>query len=394
MNRARSFVVVTWDGGGNVPPMLSLGKRLRQRGHEVRVLSTAALGDRVRHAGLVFRAFEGVPDWDPADGRAVEDHPMVVGAQLVGPEVFEGLFKELEREPADAVVIDYMQASAISAAQAAQVPTALLLHTLSGFARENGQTMKVAVPFLNPQREKVGLPPLDERVGLHEQVWPQCGRVLGAMVAELDGVAQPAGNLFYAGPLLDPEPTPWEWDLPWPADDPTPMVVVSMGTTYQRHERQLEQAIQACEAAGVHVLVTLGPALSPGEIDAAPSVTVRRWVPHPWVFPHAAAVVTHAGLGTVMGALAYGVPMVCMPLGRDQPLNAARVQDCGFGISVDADADIASLRAAIETLLDTSDFSEKIRSLALRLDCEALADRAAVEIEALADPGQGSGDQL
>ena len=43
------------------------------------------------------------------------------------------------------------------------------------------------------------------------------------------------------------------------------------------------------------------------------------------MLPHAALVVTHAGWQTINAALADGVPLVCVPDGRDQPDNAARV---------------------------------------------------------------------
>ena len=40
-------------------------------------------------------------------------------------------------------------------------------------------------------------------------------------------------------------------------------------------------------------------------------------------------VVTHAGHGTVLKTLAAGVPMVCMPMGRDQKDNTVRVLRLG-----------------------------------------------------------------
>ena len=47
------------------------------------------------------------------------------------------------------------------------------------------------------------------------------------------------------------------------------------------------------------------------------------FIPHRSVFPHAALVITHAGWQTINAALADGVPLLCIPDGRDQPDNAA-----------------------------------------------------------------------
>jgi UDP:flavonoid glycosyltransferase YjiC (YdhE family) len=48
-----------------------------------------------------------------------------------------------------------------------------------------------------------------------------------------------------------------------------------------------------------------------------------------------AALITHAGHGTIMQAIASAVPMVCPPTGRDQLVNARRVQDCHLGIALE-----------------------------------------------------------
>jgi len=45
-------------------------------------------------------------------------------------------------------------------------------------------------------------------------------------------------------------------------------------------------------------------------------------------------VITHAGLNTVLESLAEGVPMVALPLGNDQPGEAARVAAYGAGVVI------------------------------------------------------------
>ena len=42
-------------------------------------------------------------------------------------------------------------------------------------------------------------------------------------------------------------------------------------------------------------------------------------------------MITHAGHGSVVRALAHGVPLVCVPMGRDQNDMAARVVYHGLG---------------------------------------------------------------
>jgi UDP:flavonoid glycosyltransferase YjiC (YdhE family) len=69
------------------------------------------------------------------------------------------------------------------------------------------------------------------------------------------------------------------------------------------------------------------------------------------VLPHAALVMTHAGWQTINAALSDGVPLVCVPDGRDQPDNAARVLACGAGVRVRKNTSPRKLRRVIASAL-------------------------------------------
>jgi UDP:flavonoid glycosyltransferase YjiC (YdhE family) len=67
--------------------------------------------------------------------------------------------------------------------------------------------------------------------------------------------------------------------------------------------------------------------------------------------PHMAAVISHGGLSTITAALTAGVPLVCIPQGRDQPDNAKRVAASGTGRVVAADAPPTDIATAVRELL-------------------------------------------
>src|SRR5258705_4176655 len=110
--------------------------------------------------------------------------------------------------------------------------------------------------------------------------------------------------------------------------------------------RTLQRAAEALGQLPVRGLVTTGPAVNPAAIRAPANVSVRRWVRHADVLPYCSAVLTHGGHGTVMKALAAGVPLVVAPLGRDQPDNAARGVHAGAGLWVSKKAGVPALRDA------------------------------------------------
>lgn len=107
------------------------------------------------------------------------------------------------------------------------------------------------------------------------------------------------------------------------ADDARPLVYATFGTELP-DQRPLKTVVEAISSLDVRVLATIGPR---GNLDAfgpqPENVTIMRYVPQTAVLPHAAAAVSHAGSGTVLAALAAGVPQLCLPHFADQPLNAS-----------------------------------------------------------------------
>jgi UDP:flavonoid glycosyltransferase YjiC (YdhE family) len=118
-------------------------------------------------------------------------------------------------------------------------------------------------------------------------------------------------------------------------------------------------------------------------LNVPPNVVILRSVPHAAVLPLAAAVVCHGGHGTVMKALAYALPLVVMPFGRDQKDNGARVEACGAGVTVPATAGSARIAAAIRRVLEEPAFRESARRMAGIIARDVREDRAVAEMEAL-----------
>jgi UDP:flavonoid glycosyltransferase YjiC (YdhE family) len=95
-----------------------------------------------------------------------------------------------------------------------------------------------------------------------------------------------------------------------------------------------------------------------GGVASTGNVVVTDYASHAALLPLADVVIAHAGLGTIAAALDAGVPLVCTPFDRDQPLNAARVAALGAGVTVDGD-----LGAAIERVLGDASFRAAAREI-------------------------------
>jgi MGT family glycosyltransferase len=132
------------------------------------------------------------------------------------------------------------------------------------------------------------------------------------------------------------------------------------------------------------VLVLTGPELDPGEIDVPQGVAVRRYVPHRVLLPEAALVVAHGGTGTLLAALSAGVPVLSVPLGRDQPANAHRLEQLGLGRSLDRDAAAGDIADTVGDMLSSEPLRARVRAFAAAVAAYGAGARAAEAIEALA----------
>ena len=134
----------------------------------------------------------------------------------------------------------------------------------------------------------------------------------------------------------------------------------------------------------VRGLVTTGPVVDPEQIEAPDGVTVVRSAPHREVLAQADVLLTHGGHGTVIKGLVAGVPIVCMPIGRDQPDNAARLVHRGAGLKVSKNASPARVAAAVRQVLDDPSYRRHAARLGEQLRAEAESGAAVAELEALA----------
>lgn len=357
----RRFLVVTWDGGGNLTPVMGLGPQLLARGHTVAVLGQASLRDRVQAAGMGFVP-QASAGWLPT------------ASDLLGA---------LEADPPDALVVDFMLPSALSAAERTGLPTAALVHTLYAPVADNSFPaieMEGPVGPLNTLRADLGLPPLDRVVDVLDRVQ----RVIAVTTPGFDGPAAVSHpHVRYVGPVLEGAGSDAGWLPPFGDDDGRPLVVVTMGTTPMDEGPVLRHVLAALGELPVHVLAQVGQHIDVEALPQADNLAVTGFVRHAAVLPHASTVVTHAGLGTVSAALAHGVPLVCIPLGRDQPLTAARVDAVGAGRVLPTDTPADQIASAVIDVLGTPAYSAaaaaQARDIAACSDAE-LAVRAVEDL--------------
>lgn len=133
-----------------------------------------------------------------------------------------------------------------------------------------------------------------------------------------------------------------------------PVIYATLGTVMNRAVPGLFAAIlQGAGPEAGTLIVAVGGESDPADLGPQPAhVHVERYVPQSLIFPRCDLVVTHGGSGTLLAALAHGLPLVMIPIGADQPDNAACCAALGVGRMIGPDERTPeAIRAAVRAIL-------------------------------------------
>jgi UDP:flavonoid glycosyltransferase YjiC (YdhE family) len=327
------FLFVTWDGGGNVPPALGIAAELQTRGHGVRFLGHETQREAINGAGFEFSPF---PTAQPFSSIAANS-PARMMALFSDKDMGADLLTEIEREPADAVVVDCMLTGVARACVTAGVTYATLEHLFDGYLRKTW----ARGPMGLASRVK-GLRPV--------RSWDAADVALAVSLPSLDpghAAARKPANLHWTGPVLD---VPAPHDLS--AHDPA--VLVSLSTyNFPGMAECLQNILDATADLDARVVVTTGPVIDPAGLRTAANHEVHRYVPHDELMPVMSLVIGHGGHATTMRALAHSLPLAVMPMHPllDQPMVGNAVTEAGAGRMLAKKARPDEIRPVIEGLL-------------------------------------------
>jgi UDP:flavonoid glycosyltransferase YjiC (YdhE family) len=136
---------------------------------------------------------------------------------------------------------------------------------------------------------------------------------------------------------------------------------------------------------GVDLVVAIGRSADPAALaPVPPTVRVERWVDQAKVLAQASATVFHGGYGTMIGALAAGVPLVTIPLfSVDQRMNAQRIASVGAGLALGGPDELGSLPGAVERVLRETAFRDRAMEFSAEIANLPSPDEAIPRLESL-----------
>jgi len=384
---------------GHAFPAIALGRELAARGHDVTLETWSKWRADAEREGMRFAA---APEYQvfPTEGRALKPYVAAVRASAETRALIRAA------DP-DVVVADILTVAATLAAELEERPWATLVpHVLPmgepGFpvyavgavyprTAIGARLWRTARPLLmrgeqqgrdelNETRTRVGLPPL-------EHVHGGTSRKL-ALVATFPHLEYPRQAsepwLRVTGPLL--------WEQPFgeveepPGDEP--LVLVAPSTSQDPDHRLLRAALAGLAGEPVRVLATTNRRAPSQPIDVPANARLVDWVSYARTMPRCAAVVCHAGHGTVVRALASGTPVVACPHAGDMAENAARVRWAGVGVSLPRRFHTPrGVRLAVRRLLSDPRYGQRAEEIRDWCTTHDGAATAADELEAFAATG-------
>ncbi|MCA6108953.1 glycosyltransferase [Bradyrhizobium cenepequi] len=417
------FLLASWGTLGNLSPLLTAGRRLRQNGHHVRVMADPAMRAEVEAAGFEFVTWRRAPIGEAADPTDVSDIQELIRRIIFDPAALYAadIRDEIGRMRTDAVLLLDMLFGAALGAEASDVPFALLsphvsIRPLPGVppatsglsqpktpeerAEVDAASARFAaalngfLPILNRARDDLGLPVLVDVMDLFDRA----DRLLLATSQAFDFQADwLPDNFRYVGPLLDvpnwSKSAGRSWQAPWSAQSDRHRALIACSTGAQGQRDLFQRIIDAMEAVEIDALATTGPNLDVADLRAPKNVHLIEGAPHDLVMKDVSVVVSQGGHGTVTRSLINALPQLILPMGRDQADNAARVEAKGAGLRLPPTASQAEIAAAVNRLITEPQFKAAARLLGEAIKTDIDRSRLVDEMETIAATGRAARQQ-
>ncbi|MFH9200794.1 macrolide family glycosyltransferase [Streptomyces anulatus] len=378
----------------HVLPGLGIVRELVARGHRVTYANDPVMADRIVATGAELVPCASVlpvadNNW-PTDPVAAMDLFLDEAMQAL-PQ----LHAAYDHDPADLYLYDIGAYAARALAESQGRP---LVQLSPSFVAWEGYEEEVAahlrgLPGAPAHRERFGRwlagcgattldvdafsgPPARALALIPEAMQPSADRV-------------DTGTVTFVGPCFDAHADTGRWTRPEGAEK---VLLISLGSAYTHRPEFYRQCLAAFgNLPGWHVVLQIGRHTDPRELGDIPAnVEVHSWVPQRAILERADAFVTHAGMGGCGEGLLAGVPMIAVPQGAEQFMNADRLVELGVARRIDTpDATAETLRAALNDLVTDPETARRSARLRAAARSEGGTARATGLIEDMVAPAPG-----
>lgn len=400
------IVITTFGSLGDLHPYIAVGQGLKKRGHEVVFATSPCYRQKIESLGLGFHPVRPDSHWlfDPEKVRRLS-HPrwglLRVGREWVMPALRETYADTLAAaEGADLLVTMLANYASRLVAEKTGIPWVSAVHLPLGFVSSYDPSVLDIAPHLSrwlhhlgptfwrplwwvskrasrvvarpwyELRAELGLPPTNEGNPFADSHSP---RLVLALFSKLLADKQPdwpPQTVITGFPFPEQD---GEAELPLPLarflDSGLPPIVFTLGSAVSIKARSFyEQSIAAAKLIGQRAVLVVGK----GNSNLIPRLSADaigvEYAPFGQLFPKAAAVVHHGGIGTTGLSMRAGRPVLIVPFAWDQPDNAARASRLGIARTLSSSRYTAARAAKqLQPLVHDRCFAERAAEVAARM---------------------------
>ncbi len=336
------ILIATWDGAGGFQPQQTLIRGLAAKGHDVHVAAHQSLQSRIEGAGATFEHLPTITAYNSRKPVKPDEERALVLDGIIFSEAFgNDVYATASRLRPDLQLVDMALLTAFVAVRATGAPAGLLTTTVFKFVEWFGGQYLQRYATLKRFAARFGY---DLPATWMDMIGSS--PVIASTYRSFEPDADFPPGYIAVGPLREPISAPHGSFVRMSPNKP--LILVSLSTGFMNQAATLNRLCQAIATLDVEAIVTTGEAIDPQILEAGPNTRVVRFISHDEILPAARLVVTHAGHGTVMAAISHAVPMLLLPMGRDQSMIAARTVELGLGAVMDFRASAREFAFAIE----------------------------------------------
>jgi rhamnosyltransferase subunit B len=396
-SHASNILMFAVGSHGDVHPMVAIGKMLRERGHRVSFVASSYFEPIVRRAGLNFisrgTSIEYIqrlkhPDmWKPrkgiqlmfkrccdymresyetvasecARGKTIVVAPFSVFGARIAQEKLGVPLATVHLQP---ILLRSARFHSTRPVRRLLSPILSPVQRLHYLAADRLLIDPIVLPKMNSFRSELGFP----RISRPLNSWIHSPQLTIGLFPEWFAPPQPdwpsqvrltGFPLYDEGQLteLEPELT----DFLNAGDAP---IVFTLGTPTLAARSFFSESLKVCQLLGRRgIFLTQFPEQIPPSLPKY--IRHFNYVPFSLLLNRAAALVHHAGIGTIAQALRAGIPQLLVPCYNDQPDNSMRLKELGVAKSIHLTRYRAAPGASkIDRLLSSHEVAARCKAVA------------------------------
>ncbi len=371
------YAMITLSASGHVFSSLPMIAELIKKGNRVTYFTVPRYKEMVETLGAEYKEVRSALT---NNGQADKDIAADMMAELPlrflseAAATIDSIMEVLEQDKPDAIITDAIAIAGRLAAAKLKVPMIMLFTSFASNDKFSLCRHWPVYPDTNPARAKAKALAEELAAKYGTPVYDIYGIFEGT--GDLNIVTQPANfhpaaetfddSFVFAGPQIMKRTDSGTWEAP---EGDAPLMYTSLGTLFNAWPEFYHILYGVVKDMDLRVVSSVGSTLTKEDLGEIPAnVRTFPFLPQLEVLEHARYFITHAGIGSVMEAAYYGVPMLAIPQMDEQAFTAKCMADAGLGIMIPKEELTAeTLKAALHELTTNPVYTDNVKKMSAEL---------------------------